>query len=213
MDDLIRHYPFIYFVFIWLAVTSYLGFPSGWYSLMNRYPDREDEVLLQANWQSGWMGQRVHMTGVLNITVCRSGLRIGIMRIFGIFCRNFFVPWAEIGVQRKNNFFGTTVDLNFGSPAIGRLKISASLADRLARSALGHWPELGPFPEETDEQLSARLIKFWLFTTSIAAVFFIAVPRIANPNGHHPSITVAILFPAIFFGAVALFEYVLRAKR
>jgi len=213
MEGLIRQYPFIYFVFFWLAVTSFLGFLSGWYRLMNKYPDREDEVLFQANWQSGSMGRwvRVRMRGVLNISVCRSGLRIGIMRIFGIFCRDFFVPWVEIGVQRKNYFFGTIVELKFGSPAIGRLKIPAGLADRLARSALGHWPEPGPFPEETNEQLIARLTKLWLLGTSFGALFFIVVPRIAHDK-HLMPIAIAIIFPAIVTGVACLIEYVRHTR-
>src|SRR5262249_7842716 len=155
--------------FIWLTMSVILGFLSGWYSLMIIYPDRQDEVLLQAQDQSGSMGLWIGMSGILHISVCRSGLRIGILRIFGIFCRNFFVPWPEIRIQRKDYFSGAAAELKFGNPAIGRLTIRASLADRLARSAKGHWPEpekpnleQGPFPRKTDKQFLARLTKRWL---------------------------------------------------
>ena len=47
-------------------------------------------------------GPRRRMQGILKIGVCPSGLRIGIMRAFGPFSRNFFVPWEEIKVERKH---------------------------------------------------------------------------------------------------------------
>jgi hypothetical protein len=142
------------------------------------------------------------------------------MKIFGIFCRNIFVPWAEIRVQRKDYFFGSAAELKFGNPAIGRLTIQPSLADRLARSAKGHWPEPekrnlepGPFPEETERQLLARLTKRWLLLTGFAALLFIAVPRILNRNDHYPTIAIAIIFPGLVFGALSLIEYVWGKKR
>jgi hypothetical protein len=220
MDDWTRQYlPIIYIAFIWLTVSGILGLLSGWYFLMNKYPDREDEVLLQAKYQSGsmgllsgwyFLGLGVEMRGILKIGVCRSGLRIGIVRIFGIFCRDFFVPWRELRVQRKDYFFFKIAELKFGNSAIGRLKISAELADRLARSAIGYWPE-PMFPEETDKQLLARLTKRWLLMTSVAAAFFIIMPKLLDT--HFPPIAIAILFPATVFGVLSLFEYLEHAKR
>jgi hypothetical protein len=91
---------------LWLAITTTLGIFSGWFLLMWKYPDRKEEALLQLKRQSGSMGLGVAMQGVLNISVCPSGLRVGIMRIFGPFCRNVFVPWEVITVKRKNRLFG-----------------------------------------------------------------------------------------------------------
>jgi hypothetical protein len=41
----------------------------------------------------------------LKLSPCSSGLRLGIVRLFGPFCRDFLVPWDEISVVRKDRFF------------------------------------------------------------------------------------------------------------
>ena len=152
------------------------------------------------------------MRGVLNISACPSGLRIGIMKIFGVFCRDFFVPWREIRVERRDGFFGQTAELKFGD-ALGKLSISGHVADRLARSASGRWPEAGPFPEETKSQAFAAVAKQWAVLTCFAAFFFILAPRALSPGGAFPPISIAILFPAVMFGIVGVFEYFSRIKR
>src|SRR5262245_31675105 len=174
---------------------------------MERYPDRQEEVLFRLRWQSGIMGSGGHMRGLLNLTVCRSGLRIGITRLFGIFCRDFFVPWEEIEVRRKDWFFFKAAELSFGSPSVGTLTVSADVADRLARSSSGRWPEKGPFPREPNHQVLANVIILWAAITLVAGVFFLFVPRIFAPNLPSPPVAVAVGFPALVFGIVSVFSY------
>ncbi|MGO9485421.1 MAG: hypothetical protein ACLPX9_12675 [Rhodomicrobium sp.] len=153
MDDLVKqHFAIffpVFFAAMWLTVTSLLGLLSGWYFLMNKYPDRYEEPLLRAKYQSGSMGLGVSMSCILTISVCRSGLRVGIMRLFGPFCRDFFVPWEEIRVRRLNRFLFSLAELEFGDFSFWKLKIMAGLANRLASAAQGRWPEPGQFPKET----------------------------------------------------------------
>src|SRR5215813_2094390 len=85
-----------FFVLLWLGITSLLGLVSGWYRLMAAFPDRNEQPQLKLAWQSGAMGPGVNMNRVLTLSVCPSGLRLGMMRIFGLFCRDFLVPWEEI---------------------------------------------------------------------------------------------------------------------
>ncbi len=133
----------VFFALVWLGVTTLLGFLSGWYALMQQYPDREDRPFLRLTWLSGQMGL-VAMRGVLNVSVCPAGLRIGMLRAFGIFSRDFFVPWGEIKVARKDWLLGQRVELTFGNPPIGKLNIPAVVADQLAAASLGRWPKLHP---------------------------------------------------------------------
>ena len=90
------------------------------------------------------------MRGVLKLSVCPSGLRVGIMRIFVPFSRDFLVPWNEITVTRSDRFFWKAAKLSFGQPPNGNLKVFADVADRLARAAGRHWPEPGSFPKERE---------------------------------------------------------------
>jgi hypothetical protein len=135
------------------------------------------------------------------------------MRVFGVFCRDFFVPWDEISVDRRDGFFGQTARLQFGNPSRGSLRIPSYAADRLARASLGRWPEPGPFPEETSEQVLVSILKQWIVVTLLAATFFIVVPRITSPHANFPPVSVAILLPGIVFGVASAFEYFGRTKR
>jgi hypothetical protein len=198
---------------MWLTITTVLGLFSGWYFLMIRYPNREETELLSLKGLSGSMGLGVAMNRILNISACPSGLRIGMMRVFGVWCRKFFVPWEEISVNRKNGFFGQSAVLQFGNPSRGRLRIPSYVADRLARASLGRWPEPGPFPQETKPQALNSVARQWLAVTLLAATFFFVVPRVTSPVADFPPISVAILFPAVVFGFASVFEYFKRTRR
>jgi hypothetical protein len=198
---------------MWLTITTALGLFSGWYFLMTRYPNREETDLLSLKRLTGSMGLGVRMNRILSISACHSGLRIGMMRVFGVWCRDFFVPWEEITVNRKDGFFGQSAELQFGNPSRGRLRIPSYVADRLARASLGRWPEPGPFPQETNAQVFDSVVRQWLAVTLIAATFFFVVPRVASPVADFPPISVAILLPAVVFGFASVFEYFKRTKR
>ena len=205
-------YFLICFPLFWLAVTMLLSILSGWFRLMERYPDRAEDALAVLKNQSGSLGA-VSMRSILNLSVCPSGLRIGIMRIFGPFSRDFFVPWNEITVTRGDRFFWKVAKLSLGQPSMGKLTVFADVADRMARAAGNHWPEPGSFPEEGGGQALSRIAKQWLFMTAFAAAFFIVVPRLMSPNGAtRPPIAVAILFPAIVFGIAAMVQYFRRSR-
>jgi hypothetical protein len=198
----------LFFVSLWLAVTTVLAVLSGWFRLMARFPNQTVEPLLRIRGQSGSMGLGVSMRGILALSVCPSGLRVGIMRVFGPFCRDFLVPWEAIRVTRKNVLFWPVAKLQFGYPAIGSLTIPARVANRLARAAMGRWPEAESFPEEKHRDTLRRLLTQWAAITAIAALFFTLVPLAVAPTGVRPPILVAILFPAIVFGAVTIVRYI-----
>jgi hypothetical protein len=202
----------VFFALMWMSVTVLLGFLSGWYFLMRRFPDRPETPLQTFKNQSGSIGC-VSARSILTLSVCPGGLRVGMMRIFGPFSKDFFVPWHEMSVIRKDRFLWKAATVAFGNPPVGSLTLMAELADRLARVAGKSWPEPGAFPEETKPQASVRIFKQWLAVTALAAAFFILAPRLMAPNGTaRPPILVAILFPAIVFGIGALVQYYWRRR-
>ena len=195
-------FPF-YFVALWLGITTLLSLISGWYWLAWKFPNRREEPMLRLGWQSGGM-RGVNMNGILWLSACPSGLRVGINRVFGPFCRSFFVPWESIAVERKTWLFWPIAKLTFGRPPVGSLAIDAYVANRLARAAAERWPERS-FREETRRDLARRLVIVWAVTTGAAALFFIIVSRATTPNG--PPIAVCILFPAVVFGGAMFVKY------
>jgi len=192
-------------VALWLAVTVVLSHLAGWVSLVKAYPDRDETPLVRLSRQSGTMGTGVNMHGILTLSICPSGLRVGIMRLFGPFSRDFFVPWNSLSVVRTRAFFMAVAKLQFGG--VGVLTIPAFVADRLARAAGRNWPESGPFPVEEQHQTAGRLLTQWAILTSFAAAFFIGATLLSAPRGEHLPVAVAILFPAIVFGAFFLVRY------
>ena len=131
----------VFFVVLWLAVTTLIGFMSGWFALMARYPDRNETPLVRLSGQTGYMRWGSRMRGVLTLSACSSGLRVGIWKIFGAFARDFFVPWEDIRVRRTDWMFARMTELEFGEPKVGSLTIAATVADRLAQAAGDEWPE------------------------------------------------------------------------
>jgi hypothetical protein len=198
----------LFFVVLWLTVTTLLALLSGWFSLMEKFPDHSIEAILRLRGQSGTMGRGVGMQGILVLSVCPTGLRVGIMRIFGPFCRDFFVPWESIAIVRRTILFRRVAKLQFGKPVVGTLSIPAHAADRMARAAQGCWPEAGPFPAEKRGDTFRRLLGQWAVMTSFAALFFILVPLAVAPSEARPPILVAILFPATVFGIASVVRFI-----
>jgi hypothetical protein len=216
MDHLLKqnfplYFP-LFFVLLWITITTLLGFLSGWFALARTYPDRDEAAIQVFAGQSGSMGM-VSMGGVLRLSVCPGGLRLGMLRILGPFCRTFFVPWNELSVVRKDRFLMKAAQIEFGQPVVGTLTIAADVADRLARAAAGHWPETDPITNDASGEAGARILKQWVVTTILASLFFIVATRIMlPPQQKPPSAMLLILFPATVFGINAIVRYV-RSRR
>jgi len=194
----------VFFGVLWFVVTTMLGLMSGWFSLMGDYGDSDEQAILKTGWQSGSMGLGVGMSNILRIEVCSSGLRFGIMRIFGPFCRDFFVPWGDLQIRRGAILFWPRATLSFGGRSFPRLSISGRLADRLARAAQGRWPEGQAPPPETRRKIVTDIVVQWLAMTAFAAAFFTIAPRMMGGSAAGLPLPVAIGFPAAVFGVVAL---------
>jgi hypothetical protein len=204
----------LFFVAGWLTVTTAAALLSGWFRLVAEFPDQPIEPILRFRGQSGvmglgigWMGLGVGMNGVLNLSVCPTGLRVGMMRIFGPFCRDFFVPWERIAVVRKTIVVWPLAKLQFGNPAVGTLSLHAVTADRIARAVTDRWPEKGPFPEEKRGDTIRRLLAQWAVITSIAALSIILVQLAIAPSEHRLPILVAILVPAWVCGLAFVLRF------
>ncbi len=159
-----------FLIAVWLVIPAILGIMSGWFRLVAAFPNVDEQPVLRLRGRSGRMAMGVNMNGILTISVCPSGLRIGMLRVFGPFCRSFLVPWDRIAVTRTTLMFAPAARLDFGNPVIGTLTIRANLADRLARAANGRWPEAGPFPKAGAGESLRRLVTQWAVFAAVGAV-------------------------------------------
>src|SRR6185437_9641692 len=200
-------FPF-FFVGMWLFVTTILSVFSGWFALAKAFPDQPEMAILVLKRQSGSMGAGVAMSGLLTVSACPSGLRVGINRLFGPFCRTFFVPWKDIVVSRRCTLWGPRAQLRFVEHARGNLTLSSYVADRLAAAVGTNWPEADRMPDLRPALLAREVIQQWALTTALASGFFIIIPLVDFPPGSpRPPVLVAILFPAIVMGLAALWRY------
>jgi hypothetical protein len=105
------------------------------------------------------------------------------------------------------------VELQFGTPPVGKLRIPAYAAARLATAASEHWPDMGPLEEESRVGILKSMLKQWALFSVAGVLFFIVVPRVFDPSGNGLPIAFAVLFPAIGFGIIFTIQYFLRLQR
>lgn len=130
------------FIPLWIGVCHFLLVMSGWPRLAERFPDRADTVLKTFRFQSGSMGNLplggVNYSSCLTISVCATGLRIRLWKIFAPFSGPVFVPWSAIEVRHRSLLVFSKYDLIFGSPPSGNLMITHWAGRRYAAHAKGN---------------------------------------------------------------------------
>jgi hypothetical protein len=210
MQILLLSMPFIVIGIIFVGGWV-MGAQTGWYGLMRLYPDRDEKPVRVFNGQTGWM-KGLAFNGILTLSVCASGLRVAVPRLFGPFSKPFFIPWDEIRAYRITEYFMPAVRLEFGQPAKGVLGMRATTANRLARAAGKNWPEAGPFPFETTGHILASVILMWALMSAVGAGFLIVLPMVFAPAAPYLPIPVAVSFPAVVMGLVACVQFTVLAN-
>ncbi len=199
---------FCFGTFIWLCIALSFHFLDGWYSLAGLYPDQSNELsllTLTGLSQAMPVGNR----GPFYISICVSGLRVGITKLFDPFSRDFFVPWSEVKVVRKKYlWFGDYVELSFGGKK--RLVVESYIANRIWRLVPESWPEKGQLPPPMKRcELLLDISKIWLMLTALMSAFFWLGPRVLDTK--EPPILFFIVV-AVMISLSFLFEYRRRLK-
>ena len=136
-------FPFL-FIGVWLLSTTLMAVFSGWTTLAQHFPDRDDRPLKVLRFQSARLGKGgrwnpwggVSYGSCLRFDICAGGLRVKIWRIFGPFSRPFFVPWDKISVEEQRIFFFRTYRLAFGSSDLSALTIYRRSFKKIESSGL-----------------------------------------------------------------------------
>jgi len=196
---------------LWIGMGALMAWQSGWYDLARRFPDRTDPGVETFKFRSGWFKAGIAFNGILKFEVCRTGLRVSVIRIFGPFSKNFFVPWDEITVTRGQQWLRPAARLQLADA--GSLSLLASLADALARAAGDRWPETGPVPPANATSITRGILTEWAVYTAIGAALLVVVPHVLSPRGPWPPPPFVIGVPAVFSGIGALIEFMLRGGR
>jgi len=189
-----------------------MGALSGWYGLMKLFPDRGEAPIRSFQGQTGWMSSGLAFNGILTLSVCPSGLRVSVPRLFGPFSKPFLVPWNEIRVFRLTAYFQPAARLEFGRPSNGSLTVLATTADRLARTAGGDWPEPGPFPFQSTGHILAGVVLQWAALSSLVAVLLIVISLVYAPARPFLPLPICIGLPGLAMGLVACVQFTLLAN-
>jgi hypothetical protein len=213
-DWLFAFFPFA-FVGMWLTISTLLGFASGWFSLQRRYPKGSDAPLCSFLMKSGSLGSgngpfgSVSMGGILNISACPDGLRVGIFRPFGPFQRPFEVPWRDIKVERATLLFLPRAKLIFGDNE-GALSLDVALWNRVATHAPDHEVARLSVQPVAVRALAGMLLVAWAVVTALIGTFFLLTSRIGA--GQPMPVLQCYAMPAAL-AAIAALVYWLRQLR
>lgn len=214
-DDVVKLFPYFFpvlFIGMWLAISTLLGFFSGWFGLQRHYRPRDEPALLTLRGRSGSMGMGVALNGILTLSACPSGLRISIWKIFGPFQRPLFIPWTDIRTTSSRSFLVSTVKLTFGTPPVGTLKIDACSWERLHHTADNSGAEGLPsaLPSVSKGAAGRVMVLQWAVATLAGGCFFYFAPRL---QGSPTTIPVAMCFgfPAVLFGFGTVVRFIRQA--
>jgi len=187
---------------LWLPITALLGWLTGWFGLMRRYPDNKDQALVSPRLLSGTIGG----IQVLNLGACPSGLRVAMTRLFGPFLRPFLVPWCEVSAAPSSFLFLPMIKLTFGTSDRPALWIYARTWDQLLERAPAAAPHPQSLPQFTNQDLLKGLAVQWMIMTALPASFFYF-----SPSPPDLSVGACIGVPALLVGCAQIIRY--RALR
>src|SRR5215469_15066524 len=81
------------FAAIWVGMSAVMAGMAGWAGFVRAFPNRTEAAILTLRGQSGSFGAAVNFNGILNLSACPSGLRVGVFWLFALFSQDFLVPW------------------------------------------------------------------------------------------------------------------------
>ncbi len=202
----------VLFIGMWLFVTTLLGVMSGWFALQRRYPKSAEPPLSTFRGTSGSMGgMRVSMGGILSLSPTRTGLRVGIWRLFGPFQRPFEIPWREIRAERRSLLFLPQARLVFGDDA-GSLMLSVGLWNRIVEFAPDADRRRIALEPVDGRALIPILTAIWLAATALFGSFIALTSRTGVQHGDPVPLLFCYGMPGVMV-AIALLVFWFRQLR
>ncbi|MEL7445840.1 MAG: hypothetical protein AAGK02_08510 [Pseudomonadota bacterium] len=139
----------VVFPVFWIVVTTMIAELGGWNALQRRFTDQPDaQSIARFRWRTGQLGHPlfgVSYSGVLTFEVCEPGVRIRVMKLFGLFSRPIFLPWDSFRTEPYQWFIWSACKIVWGPDKRDALIIYRRLAEDLAVASDGRFgsPEQG----------------------------------------------------------------------
>jgi hypothetical protein len=131
------------FVGLWLGVTFLLSYVSGWaflaehYRAARPYAGRYERIRSS---QMGPLGPFGGARNALNVGIDHEGLHLRMFILFRLNCRDLFIPWRDVTVNRGRSMFVDFVEFQFRqAPKIG-VRIYGKAGEVIQALAGPAWP-------------------------------------------------------------------------
>jgi hypothetical protein len=124
----------VFFVLFWAFVIFILSTASGWRRLAKTFRAQNSVQGDRFTWQSGRF-RLVNYNRILNITVCREGLLLSVIKLFSPLHPALFIPWEAVrNVSLTSIFFMKYVRFEI---ADGKGTVKVHLSAKVLESP--HW--------------------------------------------------------------------------
>lgn len=117
------------FILIWCSVSLLSAKFGRWNQLASKYAATGIPTGKMYRFQSAKLGN-VKYKNALNLHVSSRGLYMVPMVLFRFGHPPVLVPWRNIRLEQKKEFFGFITILHIGNPVIAKMNISDSLVER-----------------------------------------------------------------------------------
>jgi hypothetical protein len=130
----------IYFLALWLLVSTVISFIGGWTTLAKRF--RLSKPFVGQRWtgQSGQMRWIAGYGNCLTVGCCPDGLYLATMPLFRFRHPPLLVPWNDVSIAQQRILFFRFVRLSLGHELGIPLYLRWKLADKLRCAAGNRWP-------------------------------------------------------------------------
>ncbi len=129
----------IFFVAMWLAVCRLSAWFGGWSQLAKAYPQTWEtgDDLFHAMWGQGVQVGHVTYNNCVRIRAGATGLDLCPIFLFRAGHPGLHIPWDDLHVSPGQSLFWRTADLRAAKVPTVRIRISWSLAQKLAEATSG----------------------------------------------------------------------------
>ena len=130
----------LYFIGLWVLVSTFISLIGGWFSLAKLYRTRVPFEGVKFRLWTCQMRWRTHYSNVITTGANQEGLYLTTMFLFRFKHPPLFIPWTEIRVQRTKGWLFEYVTFALGRELAIPLRIGRKPAERLKTMAGVGWP-------------------------------------------------------------------------
>ena len=131
---------FIGFALFWLGIVWLIAWVAGWPQLHEKYPGKQGWNEQCWSLQSAVFRAWVSYRNILKVCVDPEGLHLSVMFPFSVSQKPLFIPWIDVTVTKKRWGFVNGFELRFQQVPNVPIRITKSLAKRIAEGANEAWP-------------------------------------------------------------------------